>query len=109
MDNTHVLLPRLVMHAGVIITKYSDGQKTAYQGMKAKNPSNNMLPFGEKVVCMMPKENHREEQAEVGASVWSISRYRAEDVVICELDSWRYGVGAHSSQAVCRAEVGHSS
>ena len=67
MDNTHVLLPRLVMHAGVIITRYKtvyDGQKTAYQGMNNKNPSNNMLPLGEKVVCVMPMENHRRNKLE---------------------------------------------
>ena len=56
IDNKHVLLPWLVMHAGVIITKYKtvhDG-KTAYQRIKNKR-----LSFGEKVVQMITKDNHR--------------------------------------------------
>ena len=58
IDNRHVLLPWLVSHAGVIITRYKkvhDG-KTAYQ--------NKMMPFGEKVVWMMPKDNHRRNELE---------------------------------------------
>ena len=61
IENKHVLLPWLVSHAGVIITRYKkvhDG-KTAYQKIKNKSPSNKMMPFGEKVVWMMPKDNHR--------------------------------------------------
>ena len=59
--NKHVLLPWLVSHAGVIITRYKkvhDG-KTAYQKRKKKSHSNKMMPFGEKVVWVMPKDNHR--------------------------------------------------
>ena len=54
-----MLLPWLVMHAGVIITRYKmvhDG-KTAYESIKNKRPSDKMLPFGKKVVWMMPKNN----------------------------------------------------
>ena len=61
IDNKQVLLPWLVMHKGVIITRYKtvhDG-KTAYQRIKNKRPSNKMQPFGVKVVWMMPKDNHR--------------------------------------------------
>ena len=61
VDNKHVLLPWLVMHAGVMITRYEtvhDG-KTAYQRIKIKRPSNKMLPFGGEVICMMPKNHHR--------------------------------------------------
>ena len=64
IDNKHVLLPWLVMHAIVIITRYKtvhDG-KTAYQRIKNKRPSNKMLPFGEKVVWMMPNDNHRRKK-----------------------------------------------
>ena len=42
IDNKHVLLPWLVSHAGVIITRYKkvhDG-KTAYQMIKNNRPSN---------------------------------------------------------------------
>ena len=49
-DNKHVLLPWLVKHAGVIITRYKtvhDG-KTAYQRIKNKKPSSKVLPFGER-------------------------------------------------------------
>ena len=65
-DNKHVLLPWLVSHAGVIITRYKkvhDG-KTAYQKIKNKSPSNKMMPLGEKVVWMMPKDNHRRNKLE---------------------------------------------
>ena len=60
-NNKHVLFPWLVMHAGVIITRYRavHEDKTAYQRIKNKRPSNKMLPFAEKVVWMMPKDNHR--------------------------------------------------
>ena len=61
IDNKHVPLPWLVTHAGLIITRYKtvhDG-KTAYQRIKNKRPSNKMLPFGEKVVWMMSKDNHK--------------------------------------------------
>ena len=49
------------MHAGVILTRYKNVQdgKTAYQRIKNKRPSNKMLPFGEKVVWMMPMDYHR--------------------------------------------------
>ena len=43
IDNKHVLLPWLVMHAGEIITRYTtvhDG-KTAYQRIKNKRPKGN--------------------------------------------------------------------
>ena len=64
-ENKHVLLPWFVMHAGVIITRYKtvhDG-KTAKQRIKNKIQANKMLPFfGEKVVWMMPKDNHRRNQ-----------------------------------------------
>ena len=49
IDNKHVLLPWLVMLAGVIITRYvtvHDG-KTAYQRIKNNRPCNKILPFGE--------------------------------------------------------------
>ena len=48
--NKHVLLPWLVKHAGVIITRYKTVHhgKTAYQRTKNKQPSNKMLPFGER-------------------------------------------------------------
>ena len=39
------------MQAGATITRYKI--------VKNKRPRNKMLPFGEKVVWMMPKENHR--------------------------------------------------
>ena len=61
LTNKHVLLPWVVMHAGVIITRYKtvhDG-KTAYQRIKNKKPSNKMLLFGENVVWMLPMVNHR--------------------------------------------------
>ena len=63
IDNKHVLLPWLAMHAGVIITRSKavhDG-KTAYRRVKNKRPNKNMLPFGEseRVVWMMPKDNRR--------------------------------------------------
>ena len=59
MDNKHVLLPWLVMHAGVIITRYETVQygMTAYQRIRNKRPGNKLLPFGEKVVWMMSKED----------------------------------------------------
>ena len=61
IDNKHVLLPWLVMHAGVIITRYKTGHdgKTACQMINNQRPSNKLLPFGEKVVCMVPKDNQR--------------------------------------------------
>ena len=61
IDNKHVLLPWLAMHTGVIITSFKavhDG-RTAYRRVKNKRPNNWMLPFGEKVVWMMPKDNRR--------------------------------------------------
>ena len=50
IDNKHVLLPWLVMHAGEIITRFETFHEgnTAYQNIKNKRPSNKMLPFGEK-------------------------------------------------------------
>ena len=54
IDNKHVLLPWLVMHAGVTVTRY----KTVHGGKTYKRPSNKMPPFGENVVWMMPKDNH---------------------------------------------------
>ena len=64
MVNKHVLLPWLVMHPGVIITRYKtvhDG-KAAYQRIKNKRPSNKMLPFGETAVWMMLKDNHTKKK-----------------------------------------------
>ena len=61
IDNKHVLLPWLVMHAGVSITRYKtvhDG-KTACGEDQDKRPSNKMLAFGDTVVWTMPKDNHR--------------------------------------------------
>ena len=61
IDNKHVLLPWLVMHAGVILARYKtvhDG-KTACQRIKNKRPTDKILPFREKVVWMMPEDNHR--------------------------------------------------
>ena len=61
LDNRHVLLPWLVLHAGLIHTRYkiSHDGKTAYQKIKGKRPSSKVLPFGEKVIWMMPKDNSR--------------------------------------------------
>ena len=50
MENWHVLLPWIVMHAGLIITTCKavhDGM-TAYQRIKNTRPSNKMLPSGER-------------------------------------------------------------
>ena len=80
VDNKHVLLPWLVMHAGVIITRYKtvhDG-KTAYHRIKNKRPSNKMLPFGEKVVWMMPNDNHRCKK------LYSIHQFRRGRRVSCQ-------------------------
>ena len=66
IDNKHVLLPCLASHAGVIITRYKkvhDG-KTAYQKIEHKSFSNKMMPFGEKVVWMMPKDSNRRNKLE---------------------------------------------
>ena len=79
IDNKHVLLPWLVMHAGVSITDYKtvhDG-KTAYQRIKNKRPSNTMLPFGEKVVWMLPKDNHRRNKLD--SSIRSVRQYRTKN------------------------------
>ena len=56
IDNQHVLLPWLVSHADVIMTrkKVHDG-KTAHH----KSPSCKMMLFGEKVLWMMPKDSNR--------------------------------------------------
>ena len=54
-----MLLPLLMMHAGVIITRYKmvhDGKKEC-QRIKNKRPRTTMLPFGERVEWMMPKDN----------------------------------------------------
>ena len=88
MDNKPVLLPRLVMHAGVIITRCKtvhDG-KTAYQRVKNKRPSNKMLPFGEKVVWMMLKDNHRRNKW-IRFISWSVRRHRAKNMRIRGSDS----------------------
>ena len=84
-DNKHMLLPWLVMHAGVIITRYKtvhDG-KTAYQRIKNKKPSNKMLPFGEREREIESRLDDAEgqsekEQAGFDSSVRSVRRYRAK-------------------------------
>ena len=38
--------------------------KTAYLRIENKRPSNNMVPFGEKVGWMMPKDSHRSNKLE---------------------------------------------
>ena len=54
------------MHAGAIITRYKtvDDGITAYERIKHKRPSHKMLPFGKKVVRMMPKNIHRRNKLE---------------------------------------------
>ena len=81
-DNKHVLLPWLVKHAGVIITRYKtvhDG-KTAYQRTKNKKPSNKMVPFGERESRLDDAEGQsQKEQAGFDSSVRSVRRYRAKN------------------------------
>ena len=67
LNNNHVLLSWMLMHPGVIITRYMmvhDGT-TAYQRSKDKRSSKKMLPLGEKVAWMMPKDNQRRNTLEV--------------------------------------------
>ena len=58
LDTKHVLLPWLVTHAGVIITSYKmvNDDKAASVRIKNTRPGNKMLPLGEKVVWMRPKD-----------------------------------------------------
>ena len=50
IEKKHVLLPWVVVHAGVMITRYKTvhGGKTAHQRIKNERPSNKMLSFAEK-------------------------------------------------------------
>ena len=57
MDHKHVLLLWLV-HAGVVITRYKMAMAKQHVRINNTRPRNMMLPFGEKVVWMMPKDNH---------------------------------------------------
>ena len=68
--------------------KVHDG-KTAYQKVKSKSPSNKMMPFGERVVWMMPKDLHHRNKLEPLHPTWSIRWDIAEDRRICRLDARR--------------------
>ena len=76
IDNKHVLLPWLVIHAGVIITRYETVHegKMANQKIKNKGPSNKMLPFG--VVWTMPNDDHRRNKLD------SIRQFAAFVVIV---------------------------
>ena len=78
MDNKHVLLPWLEMHAGVNITRYNTVHdcKTAYQRMKNKRPSNKMPPLGGKDDAEGPSQK---EQAGFDSSIQSVRRCRAKN------------------------------
>ena len=91
-------LPWLVSNAGVIITrekKVLDG-KTEYQKIKSKSPSNKMMPFGERVVWMMPKDLHLRNKLEPLHPNWSIRWDIAEDRRICCLGARRSSTCSHS-------------
>ena len=100
IDNKHVLLPWLVSHAGVIITRYKkvhDG-KTAYQKIKNNRPSNKMMPFGEKVVLDDAQRQPSQKQAGANASIWSFRWDCAENWKVCRVDARRSSTCSQSSQ-----------
>ena len=100
IDNKHVLLPWLVSHAGVIISRYKKVHdwKTAYQKIKNKSPSNKMMPFGEKVVWMMPKDNHRRNKVEPMDQFVVFRSDCAENWRVCRVNARRSSICSHSSQ-----------
>ena len=110
IDNKHVLLPWLVMHARVLITRYKtvhDG-KTAYQRIKNKRPSNKMQPFGEKVVWMMLNDNHRRNKLDSIRHFRKLSSGivpRTGEFVVLTPEGC--SGGAHDPQALRRPIMGH--
>ena len=102
IDNKHVLLPWLVSHAGVIITRYkkvNDG-KTAYQKIKNKSP----VRREGRVDDVQRKPSQK--QAGTNASIWSFRWDCAEDWIICRVDARRSSTCANSSQTFLKTEGG---
>ena len=62
IDNKHALLPRLVIHAGVIITRYENNprrQDSVSEHQEQETTQQDAKVWREKVVWMMPNDNHR--------------------------------------------------
>ena len=78
-----------------------DDGKTAYQRIKNKRPSNKMLPFGEKVVWMMPKDNHRRNKLDSIHQLGVIvGRVRRTGEFVALTPEGAVAVRAHSPQAL---------
>ena len=85
IDNKHVLLPWLVMHAGVSITRYKtvhDGKTACREDQEQETKQQDATVWRKCRLDDAESQSHN-EQAGFDSSIWSVRLYRAKNRRVC--------------------------